>query len=149
MDIRIRILTIGGAAAVLLMVIELVRRRKLKEEYSVLWVFTAVLTLLVSIWFSLLQNVTQAIGAISPASTLFFFGLLFCLVLLLHFSVRISSLERRLTALVQEVGLMGVAGPDDRADELEPGHAEALSGQVADHVAAAVASEPGRAQGRG
>ena len=78
MDIRIRILTIGGAAAVLLMVIELVRRRKLKEEYSVLWVFTAALVLLISIWFSLLQNVTNAIGAISPASTLFFFGLLFC-----------------------------------------------------------------------
>ncbi|MET0603440.1 MAG: DUF2304 domain-containing protein [Baekduia sp.] len=126
MDIRIRILTIGGAAIVLLMVIELVRRRKLKEEYSVLWVFTAALVLLISIWFSLLQNVTKAIGAISPASTLFFFGLLFCLVLLLHFSVRISSLERRLTSLVQEVGLMGVEEPDDPARELEPGHAEAL-----------------------
>src|SRR5262249_45345185 len=76
------------------------------------WVFTAVLTLLVSIWFSLLRHVTEAIGAISPVSTLFFFGLLFCLVLLLHFSVRISSLERRLTALVQEVGMMSVEEPD-------------------------------------
>jgi hypothetical protein len=112
MDVRIRILTIGGAVAILLMVVELVRRRKLKEEYSVLWVFTAVFILLVSIWFSLLSKVTQAIGAISPASTLFFFGLLFCLVLLLHFSVRISSLERRLTALVQEVGLLSVEEPD-------------------------------------
>jgi hypothetical protein len=112
MDIRIRILTIGGAVAILVMVIELVRRRKLKEEYSVLWVITAVLTLLVSIWFSLLTGVTHAIGAISPASTLFFFGLLFTIVLLLHFSVRISSLERRLTTLVQEVGLMSVQEPD-------------------------------------
>jgi hypothetical protein len=75
-------------------------------------VVTAVLTLLVSIWFSLLTSVTNAIGAVTPASTLFFFGLLFCLVLLLHFSVRISSLERRLTALVQEVGLMSVEEPD-------------------------------------
>jgi hypothetical protein len=112
MDIRIRILTIGGAVVILMMVVELVRRRKLKEEYSVLWVVTAVLTLLVSIWFSLLTSVTNAIGAVTPASTLFFFGLLFCLVLLLHFSVRISSLERRLTALVQEVGLMSVEEPD-------------------------------------
>jgi hypothetical protein len=112
MDVRIRVLTIGGAVIILLMVVELVRRRKLKEEYSVLWVVTAVLTLLVSIWFSLLRGVTNAIGAISPVSTLFFFGLLFCLVLLLHFSVRISSLERRLTALVQEVGLMSIEEPD-------------------------------------
>jgi hypothetical protein len=123
MDIRIRILTIGGAVVILMMVVELVRRRKLKEEYSVLWVFTAVFILLVSIWFSLLQNVTNAIGAISPASTLFFFGLLFSLVLLLHFSVRISSLERRLTALVQEVGLMNVEEPDgEAADGPQPAH---------------------------
>ena len=122
MDARIRILTIGGALAILLMVIELVRRRKLKEEYSVLWVVTAVLTLLVSIWFSLLRHVTNAIGAISPVSTLFFFGLLFCLVLLLHFSVRISSLERRVTSLVQEVGIMSVDEPDAPS---EPGHVEA------------------------
>jgi len=113
MDLRIRILTIGGALGILLMVVELVRRRKLKEEYSVLWVITAVLTLLVSVWFAALQGVTDAIGAISPASTLFFFGLLFCIILLLHFSVRISSLERRLTSLVQEVGLMGVQEPDE------------------------------------
>jgi hypothetical protein len=112
MDLRIRILTIGGALVILLMVLELVRRRKLKEEYSVLWVGTAVLILLISIWFSLLRSVTEAIGAVSPASTLFFFGLLFCIVLLLHFSVRISSLERRLTTLVQEVGLMSVEQPE-------------------------------------
>jgi hypothetical protein len=125
MDVRIRILTIGGALALLLLVVDLVRRRKLKEEYSLLWVVIAVLTLLVSIWFSLLRGVTNLIGAISPVSTLFFFGLLFCLVLLLHFSVRISALERRLTTLVQEVGLMGVREPDADADaepvdEVEP-----------------------------
>jgi len=125
MDARIRVLTIGGALAILLMVVELVRRRKLKEEYSVLWVVTAVLTLLVSVWFSLLRHVTDAIGAISPVSTLFFFGLLFCLVLLLHFSVRISSLERRVTSLVQEVGIMSVDEPE--ATEIEPPHAEAAA----------------------
>jgi hypothetical protein len=130
MDYRIRILTIGGAFAILLMVIELVRRRKLKEEYSVLWVFTSVFILLVSIWYSLLSQVTNAIGAVSPASTLFFFGLLFCLVLLLHFSVRISSLERRLTSLVQEVGLMSVEEPDREAHDA--GHAEDVPRQPRD-----------------
>jgi hypothetical protein len=141
MDVRIRILTIGGAFAILLMVIELVRRRKLKEEYSVLWVFTAAFVLLVSIWYSLLSKFTDAIGAISPASTLFFFGLLFCLVLLLHFSVRISSLERRLTALVQEVGIMGVEEPEEQG---EPGHVEAQPIEIP-HAAATMHAE--RTQG--
>lgn len=129
MDVRIRILTIGGAVAILTMVIELVRRRKLKEEYSVLWVLTAVLVLLVSIWFSLLQVATDAIGAISPASTLFFFGLLFCIVLLLHFSVRISSLERRMTTLVQELGLMRVAEPETDEGEVDGPELDLVAGR--------------------
>ena len=106
MDPRIRVITIGGALVVLLLVIELVRRRKLKEEYSVLWVVTAFVVLVMSIWYGLLNGLTHLIGAVAPASTLLFFGLLFVLILLLHFSVRISMLERRLTKLVQEIGLM-------------------------------------------
>ena len=106
-----RILAIGGSLAILLMVIELVRRRRLKEEYSVLWVLTAVVLLVLSIWFDLLLKITDAIGAVLPSSTLFFFGLVFALLMLLHFSVRVSSMERRITMLVQELGLLTVTEP--------------------------------------
>jgi len=117
MDPRIRVITIGGALVVLLLVIELVRRRKLKEEYSVLWVVTAFVVLVMSIWYGLLNGVTHLIGAVAPASTLLFFGLLFVLILLLHFSVRISMLERRLTKLVQEIGLMSATPPAPGEDD--------------------------------
>jgi len=40
---NLRIVAIVGSVALLLFIIELVRRRRLKEEYSVLWVTTAVL----------------------------------------------------------------------------------------------------------
>jgi hypothetical protein len=111
-----RILAIGGSVAILLMVIELVRRRRLKEEYSVLWVLTAVVLLVLSIWFDLLLEITDAIGAVLPSSTLFFFGLVFALLMLLHFSVRVSSMERRITMLVQELGLLTVTEPDEDGD---------------------------------
>jgi hypothetical protein len=121
MDNRIRIVTIGGSVVVLLLVLDLVRRRKLKEEYSVLWVVTSLALLVLSIWYGLLQEITEAIGAAVPASTLFFFGLIFCFVFLLHFSVRISSLERRITALVQELGLMSVDLPRRDAEPHDQG----------------------------
>jgi hypothetical protein len=108
MDTRIRIFTVGGAVAILLFIVELVRRRKLKEEYSVLWVGTAIVLLVLALWFELLNKLTHLIGGVAPTSTLFFFGLLFVVLLLLHFSVRISALERRFTAMVQEIGLMGL-----------------------------------------
>ena len=107
---NLRIIAIAGSLALLLFVIELVRRHRLKEEYSVLWVTTAILLLLLAAWGGLLRSLTHAIGAISQASTLYFFGLIFAMFLLLHFSVRVSQLEKRVTAMIQEVALLSVRG---------------------------------------
>jgi hypothetical protein len=104
---NLRIVAIVGSLALLLFIIELVRRRRLKEEYSVLWLTTAVVVLLLAVWGGLLRSLTHGIGAISQASTLYFFGLIFVIFLLLHFSVRVSHLEKRVTALIQEVALLG------------------------------------------
>jgi hypothetical protein len=120
MDPKTQVVAIMGSLFVLGLVIELVRRRKLKEEYSVLWVVTALVLLVLSVWYGLLELITSAIGAVSTPSTLFFFGLIFALLMLLHFSTRVSSLERRVTMLVQEIGLMSARERlDDRS--IEPG----------------------------
>jgi len=118
MDPKTRVVAVAGALAMLFIVIELVRRRRLKEEYSVLWVLTSLVLLVLAVWYDLLLNITSAIGAVLPTSTLFFFGLIFALLMLLHFSVRVSALERRVTMLVQEVGLMNVTAAEPQ--ELEP-----------------------------
>jgi hypothetical protein len=109
-----RIVAVGGSLAMLLFVVELVRRRRLKEEYSVLWIVTALILLLLSVWYGLLVAITHAIGAVLPTSTLFFAGLIFVIAMLLHFSVRVSQLERTVTTLVQELGIITVE------DEREP-----------------------------
>jgi hypothetical protein len=103
-----RIVAILGSLALLFFVVELVRRRRLKEEYSALWVIVASVLLILALWGGLLHDLTHAIGAVSEASTLYLFGLLFIILLLLNFSVRVSMLERRLTALVQEIALLSI-----------------------------------------
>jgi hypothetical protein len=121
MDPKTRVVAVAGSLGILLLVIELVRRRRLKEEYSLLWVLIAVALLVLSIWYGLLLRITELVGAVLPSSTLFFFGLVFALLMLLHFSVRISLLERRVTLLVQELGLLSadrLARPPDQ-DTLE------------------------------
>jgi len=111
MPIETRILAVAGSLFVLGLIVELVRRRQLKEEYSLLWILTAVVLLVFALWYELLLKVTDLIGAVLPSSTLFFFGLVFVLLMLLHFSVRVSMLERRITALVQEIGLLTISAP--------------------------------------
>jgi hypothetical protein len=118
-----RIVAIAGSVLLLLFIVELVRRRRMKEEYSVLWVATAVAILVLAAWGGGLHALTHAIGAVSESSTLYFFGLLFVIFLLLHFSVRVSLLERRLTALVQEIALLNpqTRTPPRHAAELADG----------------------------
>lgn len=127
---RIRLITIAAAVIVLMLIIELVRRRRLKEEYSLLWVFTAGVLVVLSIWYGLLVKLTHLIGGTVPSSTLFFFGLVFVVSLLLHFSIRISLLERRITSLVQEIGLLTLESrePDEtELDETEAQETEAAN----------------------
>jgi len=104
---NLRVLAIAGSLALLVFIVELVRRRRLKEEYSVLWVLTALVLLLLAAWSGLLKDLTHDIGAISQASTLYFFGIIFVVFLLLHFSIRVSELERRVVVLLQEIALQG------------------------------------------
>lgn len=107
---NLRIIAITGSLALLVFIIELVRRRHLKEEYSVLWVTTALAVLLLAAWEGLLRHLAHFIGAMSQASTLYFFGLIFVIFLLLHFSIRVSNLERRVVVLLQEIALLGERG---------------------------------------
>lgn len=105
-DLRTRLVALVLGLALLLFIVELVRRRKLKEEYSVLWVSTSLVMLVVAVWFTPLVWLTDLLGGVAPTSTLFFLGFVFVFFVLLHFSLRVSALERRLTSLVQEIALM-------------------------------------------
>ncbi len=147
MDVRIRIITIAGAVALLFFVLELVRRRKLKEEYSVLWVLTSVVVLVMAVWYDLLATITSAVGADVPSSTLFFFGLLFVVALLLHFSIRVSAMERRMTALIQEIGLMRVTAPEGQPEpEPEPTREHEPAALSAERFVAPEPAEPAGAR---
>jgi hypothetical protein len=121
-DAHSRIVAIVSCLGLLAIIVDLVRRRRMKEEYSVLWVATAVVLLVMAIWLQLLRWLTKVLGGVTLSSTIFFLALLFVFGMLLHFSMRVSALERRLTALVQEIGLLGVrpADPTDERDAEAP-----------------------------
>lgn len=106
MDVRQRILAAVCGIGLLILIIELVRRRKLREEYSVLWLLAGVLIVVFGLVHSLLAWVTWLIGAGWTSSTLFFFGILFVVLLSLQFSVKISALENRLKNLAQQLALL-------------------------------------------
>ena len=95
------------ASLVLLgVVIELIRSRRLRERYALLWLATAGLILVFAAWRSGLHQLSEALGIAYPPNALFVLAMLFVLVLLLHFSTVISKLSDRSTLLTQRLALM-------------------------------------------
>lgn len=103
---RQKTLAMVVSAVLLLLILELVRRRKLREEYSWLWLLTALAIMLLSLRFDLLQAMTRLIGAVVPVSTLFFFGLIFLMVISISYSVRISTLSLQVKNLAQKLAIL-------------------------------------------
>jgi len=106
MDSRIQILAVVGSGVLLLVVLELVRRRRLQERYSLLWLFSAIVLLGLSTFRDLLEETAELVGISYPPSALFFIAFAFVLVLLLHFSVVVSRLADQSKVLAQRVALL-------------------------------------------
>jgi Uncharacterized conserved protein (DUF2304) len=121
MPLRQKIVAVAISIALLILIVELIRRRKLKEEYSVLWFLTGFAIVVLASWYELLVVVTHFIGAVIPTSTLFFFAFIFLILVSLQFSVRISMLDDRVKFLAQQLALMSVkqGGENETAPEDE------------------------------
>jgi hypothetical protein len=103
MDQRIQVVAVIGSALLLLVILELVRRRRLLERYALLWLFSAIVLLGLAIWDELLSEVAGSIGVATPVNALFFVAFGFVLVLLLHFSLAVSRMADQTKVLAQRL----------------------------------------------
>lgn len=103
---RQRLVALVLAAGLVVLTFELVRRRKLREEYSWVWIATALCLAVLALHQDLLLTLSRWIGSASVVSTLFFGAFLFVLALLLQVSVRLSRLTHRHRTLGQRVALL-------------------------------------------
>jgi hypothetical protein len=109
--------SIAAAIASLILlvaVLELVRRRRLREKYALLWILTAIVLLVLSVWRGAVTSIATTLGVSYGPTVLFAVGALFVLVVLLHYSTVISALTDRTVVLAQKV-----ASLEQRIDELE------------------------------
>ena len=108
------ILASAASIILLLAVLELVRRRRLREKYALLWILTAIVLLILSLWRGLVDSIAIALGiSYGPLITIAV-GALFVLVVLLHYSTVISALTDRTAVLAQEVAML-----EERLRQLE------------------------------
>jgi hypothetical protein len=103
---RAQIITALGAVGLALFVLELVRRRRLSEEYSFLWVVSTLVIAVLGFFPPLLRFITRTLGVLYESSTVFAAGLAFAIVMLLYLSVKMSRLSQDHQILARELALL-------------------------------------------
>ena len=101
-----RVIAIVISSGLLLLILELVRRKRLMERYALLWLFSTVILLILSLWNGLLTSLASALGISYPPSALFAVAFGVVLVLLVHFSLAVSRLSDQNKVLAQRLGLL-------------------------------------------
>jgi hypothetical protein len=117
---RTQIISAVAAVGLALYVLDLVRRRRLSEEYSLLWVVASAAVAILGFSTPLLRAITHALGILYEGSTVFFIGLAFATAMLLYLSVKLSRLGQENHALVRELALLRFELEELRGSRPEP-----------------------------
>jgi hypothetical protein len=107
---------IGVTFALLVIVFELVRRKRLSERYAILWLLAALVLFVLAVWKGLLTSLSHDVGISYPPSALFAVAIGLIAIILLHFSVAVSRLSDQNKILAQRLGLL-----QQRIEEAENG----------------------------
>jgi hypothetical protein len=113
--VRVSIAALIASVVLILVVLELIRGRRLKERYALLWLVTGVVLLVLSAWRDGLNTIAGWLGVSGyPPAILFAAAILFVIVVLLHYSTVLSKLDDESTVLAQELAILR-----RRVEELE------------------------------
>ena len=101
-----RWLALSISGALIVVVLWLVRKRALREEYTPIWIAVSAALVFISLRLDLLRELTRAIGAWTPSSTVFFLGELFLVAICLNYAVRLSRAGMQIKNLAQEIAIL-------------------------------------------
>lgn len=102
-----RLVVVGVALILVVAILELVRKRRLREEYSWLWLLAGGLVGVVALTpFPFLRGLANAMGSDNPPAAIFFLGFVAVTLLCLQFSVRLSRMTEQIKNLGQQVALL-------------------------------------------
>ena len=102
----VQLVSIVVSGGLLVTVIELVRRGRLTEEYSFIWIASAAALLVLSLWRNLLDLAASALGVHYPPAVLLLVLTFFVVIVSLYFSVVVSRHRKEIEKLVEEVALL-------------------------------------------
>ena len=105
--LKVSLAATAASVILVLVVFELIRSRRLRERYALLWLLTGLVLVVLSAWRGGLNTIASWLGVRGyPPAVLFAVGLLFVILVLLHYSTVISRLSDQNVVLAQRLALL-------------------------------------------
>jgi hypothetical protein len=105
--LKVSLAATAASLVLVLVVFELIRSRRLRERYALLWLLTGIVLVVLSAWRGGLNTIAGWLGVRGyPPAVLFAVGLLFVILVLLHYSTVISRLSDQNVILAQRLALL-------------------------------------------
>lgn len=102
----VQILSILFSLSLLVLIIVLIRRKKIREEYAILWIVIFLAFFLLSIFRGLIDNISSLLGIKYQPASLFLILIGFLFLLVFHFSLVISDMKKKINALAMTLAIL-------------------------------------------
>ena len=103
---KLTLVTALTGLVLLVIIVELLRRRQLREKYAMLWLVVGVLIIPMALFPGLLNNVVGFLGMASGVSLVLFLGIVFLLLVCMHLSWEVSRLEEETRTIAEDLALL-------------------------------------------
>lgn len=119
MVLNLRMFLVASILVYMYIIFYFLRKRNLNIKYTLLWLFSAVIMLIVTIFPSIINFIAHILGVIDPVNIVFTIEGMFSLLILLSLTLIVSDLNHKFRILAQNMGLM-----EERLRRLEDEHDE-------------------------
>ncbi|MEW5693446.1 MAG: DUF2304 domain-containing protein [Candidatus Hydrogenedentota bacterium] len=103
---KLEVLSIIVSIIIFIVIIDLVRRKKMREDLSFIWLIAGFLIFVISLFPQSLFYICKITGFMTPAGMVFFFGIVFLICITLQFSIHISKVQNDIKNIVQKIALL-------------------------------------------
>lgn len=103
---KIQVFAISSSVILFFFLLYLIRKKRIKEEFSLLWLFFGIIFIVFSTWRSGLDFIANLVGITYPPAAMILLFMLAFFFILIEFSTIISRLSDRNKNLTQEIGLL-------------------------------------------
>ena len=103
---KVQIISIIGVLLFMYVVVRLIIRGKLREEYSIVWILGTVILIVFSIWRQGLQDIAALLNVSYAPSLLFLIAIFAIICFLLHLSIVVSKFQSQIKDLTYELAML-------------------------------------------